>query len=65
MLAIIAQGFQDELKQKLAAVKDPVAADFFDPATKALAWRGTGAKTIDPSSNPEKNWERLQKAARS
>ncbi len=36
--------------------------DFFDPATKSLVWRGTGTKTIDPSSNPEKNWERMQKA---
>jgi hypothetical protein len=36
--------------------------DFFDPATKSLVWRGEGAKTIDPSSNPQKNQERMQKA---
>jgi len=36
--------------------------DFFDPAAKSLVWRGQGTKTIDPSGNPEKNWERLQKS---
>jgi len=36
--------------------------DFFDPATKSLVWRGQGEKTIDPSSNPQKNQERMQKA---
>lgn len=36
--------------------------DFFDPATKSLVWRGEGTKTIDPSSNPQKNMERMQKA---
>jgi hypothetical protein len=36
--------------------------DFFDPNTKQLVWRGYGTKTIEPSGNPEKNMERLQKA---
>ncbi len=36
--------------------------DFFDPATKSLVWRGMGTKTIDPSGNPEKNMQRMQKA---
>ena len=36
--------------------------DFFDPSTKQLVWRGIGTKTIDPSGNPEKNMERLDKA---
>jgi len=36
--------------------------DFFDPASKSLVWRGQGTKTIDPSGNPQKNEERLQKA---
>jgi hypothetical protein len=36
--------------------------DFFDPASKSVVWRGTGTKTLNPSSNPEKNMERLQKA---
>jgi hypothetical protein len=36
--------------------------DFFDPATKNLVWRGLGTKTIDPSGNPEKNMQRMQKA---
>lgn len=35
--------------------------DFFDPATKSLVWRGIGTKTIDPSGNPQKNMERLEK----
>jgi len=39
-----------------------LGVDFFDPATKSLVWRGTGTKTIDPSGNPEKNHERMQKA---
>jgi hypothetical protein len=36
--------------------------DFFDPANKEIVWRGTGTKTIDPSGNPQKNQERMQKA---
>jgi hypothetical protein len=36
--------------------------DFFDPAAKSLIWRGQGTKSIDPSSNPEKNMQRLQKS---
>jgi len=39
-----------------------LALDFYDPATKMLVWRGTATKTIDPSGNPNKNQERLQKA---
>jgi hypothetical protein len=36
--------------------------DFFDPATKSVVWRGIGTKTIDPSGNPQKNMERMQKS---
>ena len=36
--------------------------DFFDPASKQIVWRGQGTKTIDPSGNPQKNIERMQKA---
>ena len=36
--------------------------DFFDPASKSLIWRGAETKAIDPSSNPQKNMERMQKA---
>jgi Domain of unknown function (DUF4136) len=39
-----------------------LAIDFFDPSTKMLVWRGEGTKTLDPSSNPEKNLQRMQKA---
>ena len=36
--------------------------DFFDPDMKSLVWRGIGTKTIDPSGNPQKNMERMEKA---
>jgi len=39
-----------------------LAIDFYNPAAKMLVWRGQGTKTLDPSSKPEKNQERLQKA---
>jgi uncharacterized protein DUF4136 len=36
--------------------------DISDPAEKDLIWRGTGTKSLNPSGNPQKNEERLQKA---
>jgi len=36
--------------------------DMYDPTTKQLVWTGTATKTIDPSSNQEKNMQRLDKA---
>ena len=36
--------------------------DFYDPATKQLVWTGNASKTIDPSSNQQKNMDRLNKA---
>lgn len=36
--------------------------DMYDPATKQLVWTGTATKTIDPSSNQEKNQKNLDKA---
>ena len=39
-----------------------VALDFYDPATKQLIWRGEATKTLDPSSNEEKNQKNLDKA---
>jgi hypothetical protein len=36
--------------------------DMYDPSTKQLVWTGTATKTLDPSSNQEKNMERLNKA---
>lgn len=36
--------------------------DMYDPATKQLVWTGNATKTIDPSSNEEKNQKRLDKA---
>jgi Domain of unknown function (DUF4136) len=36
--------------------------DMYDPATKQLVWTGQAIKTIDPSSDPEKNLKNLNKA---
>jgi len=36
--------------------------DLYDPATKQLVWIGNATKTIDPSSNQEKNQKNLDKA---
>jgi polysaccharide deacetylase 2 family uncharacterized protein YibQ len=34
----------------------------YDPATKQLVWTGNATKTLDPSSNQEKNQKKLNKA---
>jgi hypothetical protein len=34
----------------------------FDPANKQLVWRGTASKTLDLSTDPDKNYRTLQKA---
>ena len=36
--------------------------DMYDPTTKQLVWTGNATKTIDPSSNQEKNQKSLNKA---
>lgn len=36
--------------------------DMYDPATKQLVWQGTATKTLDPSSNQQKNQKNLDKA---
>ena len=36
--------------------------DMYDPATKQLVWQGRASKTLDPSSNQEKNEKNLNKA---
>lgn len=36
--------------------------DMYDPSTKQLVWTGNATKTIDPSSNQEKNQKNLNKA---
>jgi len=36
--------------------------DMYDPTTKQLVWTGTATKTLDPSSNQEKNEKNLNKA---
>ncbi len=36
--------------------------DMYDPAAKQLVWKGQATKTINPSNNPEKNQQNLNKA---
>jgi len=36
--------------------------DMYDPTSKQLVWTGTATKSIDPSSNQEKNQKNLNKA---
>lgn len=36
--------------------------DMYNPGTKQLVWSGNATKTLDPSSNQEKNQQRLNKA---
>ena len=36
--------------------------DLYDPTTKQLVWTGNATKTLDPSSNQEKNQKNLDKA---
>lgn len=39
-----------------------LVVDMYDPSTKQLVWTGNATKTIDPSSNQEKNQKNLNKA---
>ncbi len=39
-----------------------LVVDLYDPATKQLIWRGQATKTLNPSKNPEKNQQNLNKA---
>ena len=39
-----------------------LVVDMYDPSTKQLVWTGTATKTIDPSSNQEKNEKNLDKS---
>jgi hypothetical protein len=39
-----------------------IVLDMYDPSTKQLVWTGTASKTLDPSSNQQKNQEHLNKA---
>ena len=36
--------------------------DMYDPTSKQLVWTGSATKTLDPSSNQEKNQKNLDKA---
>jgi Domain of unknown function (DUF4136) len=39
-----------------------LVVDIYDPSTKQLVWTGNATKTLDPSSNQEKNEKNLNKA---
>jgi hypothetical protein len=39
-----------------------LAVDLYDPNLKQLVWQGTATKTLNPSSNAEKNQANMQKA---
>lgn len=39
-----------------------LVVDLYDAATKKPVWRGDATKTLNPSKDPQKNQERLQKA---
>jgi hypothetical protein len=39
-----------------------LVVDMYDPGQKQLIWRSSATKTLTPGGNPEKNYERLQKA---
>jgi hypothetical protein len=36
--------------------------DFYDPSSQKLLWRGQATKTLNPSKDPNKNQDRLNKA---
>jgi len=40
-----------------------LALDMYDVAANNQVWHGTATKTLDPSKDPQKNQERLQKVA--
>jgi len=39
-----------------------IVVDMYDPSTKQLVWTGQATKTMDPSSNQQKNQKNLDKA---
>ena len=39
-----------------------LAVDFSDPTSQNLLWRGAATETLNPSGNPQKDMERLNKA---
>ena len=39
-----------------------LVVDMYDPTLKQLIWRGTATKTLNPSSNPDKNYKNLEHA---
>jgi Domain of unknown function (DUF4136) len=39
-----------------------LVVDMYDPSHKQLIWRGSATKTLNPSGNPDKNYNNLQKA---
>ena len=54
-------GMSTTTVQKLT--QGTLAVDLYDPAMKQLVWQSTATKTLNPSSNAQKNQENMQKAA--
>ena len=38
-----------------------LAVDFYDPTSQQLIWRGSATETLNPSGNPQKDMQRLNK----
>jgi hypothetical protein len=41
-----------------------LALDMYDVQAKSQVWHGDATKTLDPSKDPEKNREKIQKVAK-
>lgn len=55
-------GFGDTTATSTTINVGTIVVDMYDPKTKKLVWTGRAEKTIDPSSNQEKNQKTLDKA---
>jgi hypothetical protein len=58
------RGFGGGMGQATSSTIDngTLVLDMYDPASKQLVWQGRATKTLDPSSNQEKNEKNLNKA---
>jgi hypothetical protein len=58
------RGFGGGMGQATSSTIDngTLVLDMYDPSSKQLVWQGRATKTLDPSSNQEKNEKNLNKA---
>jgi len=58
------RGFGGGMGQATSSTIDngTLVLDMYDPTSKQLVWQGRATKTLDPSSNQEKNEKNLNKA---